>query len=128
MFCPKYNLHFKYCGNESKYPFELSSAAFVSIKKSMEVSRQLIPAGTFKGSWLAMEPNNVKSVYRSAEWIDWLLYCVPTLILSQFQDRDVVTGFLNLIRGISLSLQFEIATNDLEEIDRLVHNSLINIK
>lgn len=128
MLSPKYNQHFKYCGDELKYPFELSNAAFVSIKKSMELSRQLIPAGTFKGSWIAMEPNNVKSVYRSAEWIDWLLYCVPTLILSQFQDRDVVKGFLNLIRGISLSLQFEITTNDLEEIDRLVHNYLINIK
>ncbi|KAG2191180.1 hypothetical protein INT47_001391, partial [Mucor saturninus] len=39
MFSPKYNLHFKYCGKETDYPFELSNNSFTAIKKSMEGSR-----------------------------------------------------------------------------------------
>lgn len=118
MLSPKYNLHFKYCGKETDYPFELSNTSFTAIKKSMEGSRQLIPASCFKGSWLAMEPNNVKALYRSAEWLDWLLYCVPTLIVSQFDDTVVIDGFLNLVRGISLSLQFRITEDDIKQIDK----------
>lgn len=118
MLSPKYNLHFKYCGKETDYPFELSNNSFTAIKKSMEGSRQLIPASCFKGSWLAMEPNNVKALYRSAEWLDWLLYCVPTLIVSQFDDTVVIDGFLNLVRGISLSLQFRITEDDIKQIDK----------
>lgn len=120
MMSPKYNSHFKYCGNEKQYPFQLSNASFEAIKKSMEGSRSLIPASCFKGSWLAIDQSNVKQLYRSAEWLDYLLYCVPTLIMSQFQDAKVISGFLSLIRGISLSLQFRITENDLKEIDRLV--------
>lgn len=118
MLSPKYNQHFKYCGNENQYPFELSNSAFVAIKKSMDASRPLIPASCFKGSWLAMEPNNVKGLYRSAEWLDWLLYCLPTLILSQFENPQVSDGFLNLVRGIALSMQFSITSADIKEIDR----------
>ena len=118
MISPKYNQHFKYCGNEDAYPFELSNNAFNAIKQSMDASRQLIPASSFKGSWLAMEPNNVKGLYRSAEWLDWLLYCLPTLILSQFDDANVSNGFLHLVRGIALSLQFSINEKDISEIDK----------
>ncbi|KAI8058904.1 hypothetical protein BDF21DRAFT_456040 [Thamnidium elegans] len=118
MMSPKYNSHFKYCGNETEYPFQLSNSSFEAIKKSMESSRSLIPASCFKGSWLAIDQSNVKQLYRSSEWLDYLLYCVPTLIISQFKDLRVITGFLSLIRGISLSLQFRITQKDLEEIDR----------
>jgi hypothetical protein len=118
MMSPKYNSNFKYCGNEDKYPFQLSNASFEAIKKSMELSRPLIPSSSFKGSWLAIDQSNIKQLYRSAEWLDYLLYCVPTLIISQFQDKKIITGFLSLIRGISLSLQFTITEQNLEEIDK----------
>ncbi|KAG2213383.1 hypothetical protein INT47_009056 [Mucor saturninus] len=54
----KYNLHFKYCGNETDYPFELSNNSFTAIKKSMEGSRQLIPASCFK----AFSTSNHRSI------------------------------------------------------------------
>lgn len=100
MLSPKCNLQFKHYGNETDYPFELSNNTFTAIIESMKERRQLIPASCFKRSWLAIEPNNVKAPYRSAEWVDWLLYSVPTPILSQFDDIDVIYGFPNLVRGV----------------------------
>ncbi|KAG2193733.1 hypothetical protein INT47_010414 [Mucor saturninus] len=117
---PKYNRHFKYCGVQPDYPFKLSNNPFTAMKKSMEGSRQLIPASCFKGCRLAMGPNNVKALYSFAEWMDWLLYCVSTLILSQFNGTVVIDGFLNLVRGITLSLQFRITEDDIKQIDKYV--------
>lgn len=117
LICPKYNTKYKFVGNEHEYPFTLSNSAFAKIKEAMEQSREFLPSNTFKGNWLAMDINNVKSLYRSSEWHDWLLYCFPTLVCSQFEDTHVQKGFFKLIRGIALSLKFEVTASDIKEIN-----------
>lgn len=118
MISPKYCESYKFVGNQKEYPFSLPKQAFDDIKKSMEQSRQFIPASSFKSSWLALDVSNVKSCYRSADWMDFLVYCIPTIIVSQFEDVEVRNGLLNLCRGIALSLQFSITENNLKEIEK----------
>ena len=118
MICPKYCDTFKYCSNESLYPFSLTKQDFIDIKICMEESRRFIPASSFKGSWLSVELNSTKSLYRSADWLDFIVYCVPTLIASRYNNSEVKNGLLNLSRGIALSLQFNITEENIKEIEK----------
>lgn len=118
MISPKYCDLYKFSGNEPAYPFSLSKSTFIDIKACMDASRSLIPASSFKGSWLSIELNSTKSLYRSADWLDFIVYCVPTLIASQYQDASVRKAFLDLTRGIALSLQFNITESDIKEIEK----------
>ncbi|KAI9359034.1 hypothetical protein BD770DRAFT_386462 [Pilaira anomala] len=59
MISPKYCEPYKFIGNQKEYPFSLPKQAFDDIKKSMEQSRQYIPASSFKSSWLALDVSNV---------------------------------------------------------------------
>lgn len=118
MIAPKYSKQYKYLGNESEYPFELSNHAFDALAKSVAYSRQLIPASAFKGSWIKLDVNSSKSLFRSSEWHDWLLYSFPTLVCAQYDNPIIRKGFLCLVRGISLSLQFQITQENLKEIEK----------
>ena len=115
---PKYCETYKYNGCESQYPFSLTKQQFHEIKLCMDESRKFIPASSFKGSWLAIELNSTKSLYRSADWLDFIVYCLPTLIASQYENNQVTTALLNLSRGIALSLQFNISEKNIQEIER----------
>lgn len=118
MISTRYNKPYKYLGNESQYPFELSNNAFVALAKSVAASRPLIPASSFKSSWLPLDQGNAKFLYRSSDWHDWLLYSLPTLVCSQYDDPVICKGLLSLVRGISLSLQFQITQDNLKEIEK----------
>ncbi|KAI9329148.1 hypothetical protein BD770DRAFT_432719 [Pilaira anomala] len=119
MISPKYSESYKFIGNQKEYPFSLPEQAFDDIKKIMKQSRQFISASSFKSSWLALDVSNVKSCYRSADWMDFLVYCIPTTIASQFEDIEVRSSLLNLCPGISLSLQFSITEKNLKEIEKI---------
>lgn len=115
---PKYCDTYKYTGYESQYPFSLTKQQFLEIKACMDESRRLIPASSFKGSWLSIELNSTRSLYRSVDWLDFLTYCVPTLIASQYENTEIKNALLNLSRGIALSLQFRITEENLMEIEK----------
>ncbi|KAI7895889.1 uncharacterized protein EV154DRAFT_558949 [Mucor mucedo] len=65
---PRYNARFKIVGGESKYPFLISPASFDKIQKSMNDSRCNISTD-FSGSFKGMHSDNVRSMYRSVDWI-----------------------------------------------------------
>lgn len=115
---PKYCDTYKYTGFENQYPFALTKQQFIEIKVCMDQSRKLIPASSFKGSWLSIELNSTKSLYRSADWLDFIVYCVPTLIVSQYRNFEVQNALLDVVRGIALSLQFSISEADIKEIEK----------
>lgn len=116
MISPRYNSNFKYYGNESEYPFQLSNIHFECLKIGMQSSRMLIPTGGFQESFKPVNPLNVKGLYRSVDWIDWFLYVVPTLVVSLFDDLTIRNAILALTRSCSLALQWEVTNEDLEEI------------
>ena len=117
---PKHNKAYKYKKNEHQYPFELSPKALIALAQCTTNSRHLIPAASFKGSFLELDINNARGLFRSADWHDWLLYCFPTLVCSQLSDKYVRDGFLSLVRGIALSLQFSVNQTTLKEIEQYV--------
>lgn len=116
MISTRYNHSFKYHGNESDYPFQLSNIHFECLNAGMEASRILIPTGGFQGSFKPVNPLNVKGLYRSVDWIDWFLYVVPTLVVALFDDLTIRNAILALVRGCSLALQWEVSKENLEEI------------
>ena len=117
MVSPRYSDPYKYYGRESEYIFELGRNDFVSMQSSINASRQYIPTGTFQGSWQGVNPANVKSLYRSVDWIEWFLYVVPTLLVPCFRDTELRKAVLGLVRGCALSMNWEITTTDLNDID-----------
>lgn len=117
MISPRNNSRFKFVGNEDMYPFGLDSSDFNRIKISMDDSRSSIPAD-FSGSFNGMNLDNVRSIYRSVDWIAWLVYIVPTLVAPMFRTRAAVHAFIALSRGIQLSLQWSISESNVKDIER----------
>lgn len=114
---PRYNTSFKFYGNESIYPFQLSNAKFDCLNTGMQKSRMYIPAGEFQGSFHPVNPLNVKSLYRSIDWTTWLVFVVPTLAVGLFDDADLRVAILALTRACSISLQWAVSKNDILEIE-----------
>lgn len=115
MISPRYNQAYKYVGNEDEYPFVLSNNAIDIMRDAVNSSRHLIPSAAFKSSFYGYDPQRSKSIYRSADYIDWLLYVLP-LYAPLFDDKRVADGISCLVRGISLALQFSISEDELQEI------------
>lgn len=116
MISPRYNQAYKYVGNEDEYPFVLSNNAIDIMRDAVNSSRYLIPSAAFKSSFYGYDPQRSKSIYRSADYIDWLLYVLP-LYAPLFDDKRVADGISCLVRGISLALQFSISEDELQEIE-----------
>lgn len=116
MISSRYNANFKYHGNESSYPFQLSKTDFECVKISMNNSRKYIPTGAFQSSFKAVDPSNVKGFYRSSDWIAWFIYVVPTLVVGLFDDLSIRNAILGLTRACALSLQWEVSRQNIDEI------------
>ncbi|CEP19865.1 hypothetical protein [Parasitella parasitica] len=109
-----YSTHFKYHGNESVYPFQLSNASSECIKLGMKKSRKYIPTGAFQSTFKAV--SNVKGFYRSSDWIAWLIHVVPTLVARQFEDSNIRDAIIGFARACALSLQWDVSKNNINEI------------
>ncbi|CEP16627.1 hypothetical protein [Parasitella parasitica] len=116
MVSSRYSTHFKYHGNESDYPFQLSNASSECIKVGMKKSRKYIPTAAFQSTFKAVDQSNVKGFYRSSDWIAWLIHVVPTLVASQFEDSNIRDAIIASARACALSLQWEVSENDINEI------------
>jgi hypothetical protein len=92
-----YNHSFKYHGNESDYSLQLSDIRFECLNVGIETSPMLIPTGGFKGSLKSVKPLNVKRLYRFVDWINWLLYVVPTHVVAFFDDSTICIVILALV-------------------------------
>lgn len=117
----RYNGRYKFAGKELKYPFSLSNDQFQAVKRSMDDSRCTIPTD-FNGSFKGMSSDNVRSLYRSVDWIAWLIYVVPTIIAPLFSDKSTRLAFISLCRGIKISLQWSITSVEVREIERYSKN------
>lgn len=118
----RYNERYKFVGNEVDYQFRLSFVELIKIKRSMDDSLCNIPSD-FNGSFQGIVSDNARSMYRSVDWIAWLVYVVPTLIASIFGSRNTAgrstaSALIALSRGVKLSLQWSINKDDLKEIEK----------
>jgi hypothetical protein len=81
----------------------------------MDESRKDIPTH-FNSSWKGINFANSKSIYRSIEWIEMLLYCAPSIISPRFKDQETTIHVNKLIRASLLAIQWEISEENLKEI------------
>ena len=98
------------------YPFNLDNSDFTVIQKSMDESRCNIPlafSGCFKGI-------NEKSTngYRSVDWLDFLMYAVPTLVVPLLHSKSTQDAVSALVRACGVALQWEITEDELQEMNR----------
>ncbi|OAD74819.1 hypothetical protein PHYBLDRAFT_61130 [Phycomyces blakesleeanus NRRL 1555(-)] len=79
--------------NTTEYPFHIPRADLVTIGNCITSSRKYIPT-SFQGSF-----DNVFAKIdgiRAVDWLDFLLYLVPTLVVPYLSNRAVKTALLSL--------------------------------
>ncbi|KAG1438663.1 hypothetical protein G6F56_012567 [Rhizopus delemar] len=90
--------------------------ANVFLNTCMDESRCNIPlafSGCFKGI-------NEKSTngYRSVDWLDFLMYAVPTLVVPLLHSKSTQDAVSALVRACGVALQWEITEDELQEMNR----------
>ena len=94
------------------YPFYIPKRSLVSIGKSITESRQYIPT-SFQGSFDNVFAKTEGT--RAVDWLDFLLYIVPTLVVPYLPNRTVQKAVLSLVKGCSLALQWELTEELIDE-------------
>ncbi|KAI9327116.1 hypothetical protein BD770DRAFT_334516 [Pilaira anomala] len=101
--------------NMSNYTFKLSKKQLEDVGDCIEASRGKIPV-SFQGSW----DNLVKKIdgARAVDFLDFLLYVVPTLIVPLFTKVEVRRALLFLVRGCAIGLQWETNESLIQEMEK----------
>ncbi|OAD71978.1 C2H2-type zinc finger transcription factor [Phycomyces blakesleeanus NRRL 1555(-)] len=100
--------------NTTEYPFHIPRADLVTIGNCITSSRKYIPT-SFQGSF-----DNVFAKIdgtRAVDWLDFLLYLVPTLVVPYLPNRAVKTALLSLVKGCALVLQWTLTSELLDEME-----------
>lgn len=98
----------------ANYPFFISNANLKKIGASITESRKYIPV-SFQGSF-----DNVmrkKDGVRAVDWLDFLLYIVPTLIVPYLPSTSAKKAVLALVKGCALALQWRLTEDLLREME-----------
>ena len=101
--------------NTKQYTFALissDSANMGTFADLVEESLATIPP-VFEGSW-----DDVVGFYRAVDYLDFLLYVVPTIILRWIKVKDTQKAPMNLINGCLIALQWDISEEDLYNMDK----------
>ncbi|OAD65336.1 hypothetical protein PHYBLDRAFT_176248 [Phycomyces blakesleeanus NRRL 1555(-)] len=100
--------------NTTEYPFHIPRADLVTIGNCITSSRKYIPT-SFQGSF-----DNVFAKIdgtRAVDWLYFLLYLVPTLVVPYLPNRAVKTALLSLVKGCALALQWTLTSELLDEME-----------
>ncbi|OAD71018.1 hypothetical protein PHYBLDRAFT_148233 [Phycomyces blakesleeanus NRRL 1555(-)] len=90
---------------KDRYTFSLQKKDVLSAGQCIELSRSKIPV-SFQGSWdnLMLKTEGTRAI----DYIDLLLYVVPTLLVPLFTKVATQKALLALVRGCSISLQWNL--------------------
>lgn len=96
------------------YPFYISKQKLKLIGESIAKSRKFIPT-SFQGSFddIITKTDGTRAV----DWLDFLLYIVPTLIVPYLPNEGVKRALLALVKGCSIALQWEITEQLINEME-----------
>ncbi|KAL0582365.1 hypothetical protein ABG067_007792, partial [Albugo candida] len=108
------------------YTFKLDRKDLLDAGKCIENSRSKIPV-SFQGSW----DNLVKKTdgARAIDFIDFLLYALPTVFVPFFNSANTRKALLHLSRGCAIALQWELTEELIVEMGNCFsvwHNFLQN--
>lgn len=117
---PTKNTHFFYTYQDgslarSNFPFYIKRSDLKLLGQTIENSRKHIPV-SFDGSFDNFI-GNTEGV-RAVDWLDFLLYVVPTLVVPLVRGTACKKALLSLVRGISISLQWHLDEDLIKEIEK----------
>ncbi|SAM04410.1 hypothetical protein [Absidia glauca] len=81
-----------------------------TVGNDMLTSRPDIPLSFFNGNWDNIEKHQAA---RAVDWMDFLLFVVPTLIIPSLHYPEAREKLKNLIISIHLCLRWELSTSDI---------------
>lgn len=97
------------------YPFFVTKKNLKSIGDSITKSRKYIPT-SFQGSF----DNVIDKIdgTRAVDWMDFLLYIVPTIVVPYLPNTAVKKAVLALVKGCALALQWQLTESLIDEMQR----------
>ncbi|KAG0177303.1 hypothetical protein DFQ28_004336, partial [Apophysomyces sp. BC1034] len=106
----------KFGSQSDDYPFSLKKGITLrNIGETVEKARQTIPT-SFQGKWSNTATNT--GHYRAVDWLDFLLYAVPTIVAENLVHDDTRTAIRNLVIACQISLQWECTDKEIKIIER----------
>ncbi|OAD80872.1 hypothetical protein PHYBLDRAFT_138425 [Phycomyces blakesleeanus NRRL 1555(-)] len=100
--------------NTTEYPFHIPRTDLVTIGNCITSLQKYIPT-SFQGSFDNIFANIDGT--RIVDWLDFLLYLVPTLVMPYLPNRAVKTALLSLVKGCALALQWTLTSELLDEME-----------
>ena len=100
---------------KDRYTFSLPKRDILSVGTCIELSRSKIPV-SFQGSWsnLILSTEGARAI----DYIDFLLYVVPTLLVPLFNKVATRKALLALVKGCSIALQWDLDENLIVEMEK----------
>ena len=114
--------HTKYMHKKDDDTFNMSGYSFAVVKKDLlevgkciEASRSKIPV-SFQGSWdnLIVKTDGARAV----DFLDFLLFVIPTLIVPLFRNTSARRALLSLVKGCAIALQWELDESMIKEMEK----------
>lgn len=101
--------------NKDGYTFKVPKAQLDLVGACITSSRASIPV-SFQGSW----DNLIEKTdgARAIDFLDFLLYVVPTLLVPLFPRTAVRKALIMLSRGCAIALQWELTGPLIQEMER----------
>jgi hypothetical protein len=95
--------------NQNRYPFELEGVTLSKVGLAMVSSRPDIPLAHFDGNWgNPVERANARAV----DWLDFLLYVLPTLLIPALVNKTAKKVLNNLVMACHICQQWEIRPDE----------------
>jgi hypothetical protein len=93
------------------YPFFLGTLMMSAVDQDMLRSQPDIPGSFFNGIWGDIDkyPGSARAV----DWMDFLLFAVPTLIVPSLLHSDAREVINNLIKSIHLCLSWKLSSSQI---------------
>lgn len=92
------------------YTFDIPKNKLVEIGELIEMSRSTVPS-TFSSKW--ENPIEQSGGNRGVDWIDFLLYMVPTVFVPALTNNNAKKPLLLLAKACAVALKWKITQDDL---------------
>lgn len=102
-------------GNEESFPFWIPTSELKNIGKLVEESRATVPV-TFASKWV--DPIKYSGGNRAVDYVNLLLYILPTSFVPAFKNDRAKKPVLNLVKACAFSLKWELTSQNLRDMQR----------
>jgi len=93
------------------YSFDIPKHKLTEIGVLVELSRSTVPS-TFSSKW--ENPIQQSGGNRGVDWIDFLLYMVPTVFIPALTNNNAKKPLLSLTKACATALKWRVTHDDLE--------------